>query len=209
MQYYAAFDTETGGLNPETSDVLTFYMGILDEDFKLVDEINLKLKPDGRLPIAEAGALRVNGISIQEHVADPETITYSEASERIIAMLKKYLKKNGRYSNIRPLGQNVQFDLDYIWKHLIDRDTWDGIVHYGKIDTKTIVDFLKDAGWFPRELGSLGSVVEYLQLPKRAAHNAREDTLMCVDVYKKILEIMKSKKENGAQQDLISLLEAE
>lgn len=209
MQYYAAFDTETGGLNPETTDVLTFYMGILDEDFKLVDEINLKLKPDDRLPIAEAGALRVNGINIQAHMADPETITYSEAKERIITMLKKYLKKNGRYSNIRPLGQNVQFDLDYTWKYLIDRDTWDGIVHYGKIDTKGITDFLKDAGWFPRELGSLGTVVEYLQLPKRAAHNAREDTLMCVDVYKKILEIMKAKKENSVQQDLISLLEAE
>jgi len=209
MQYYVALDTETGGLNPETSDILTFYMGVLDEDFKLIDEINLKLKPDDRLPIVEAGALKVNRIDIQEHLNSPETITYSKASKQIIAMLKKYVKKNGRYSNIRPIGQNIQFDLDYIWKYLVDRNTWDSLVHYGKIDTKSIVEFLKDSGWFPRELGSLGSIVEYLQLPKRLAHNAREDTLMCVDVYKKIIEIMKSKKENSAQQDLISLLEEE
>jgi len=32
---------------------------------------------------------------------------------------------------------------------------------------------------------------------------------MTVDVYKKLVEIMKSKKENSGGQDLISLLEAE
>lgn len=206
--YIAAFDTETGGLNPETSDVLTFYMAIIDEDFKIVDELNLKLKPDGRLPVAEAGALRVNKINIPNHLADPETITYSEANKRIVAFLKKYLKP-GKYKNIRPLGQNVQFDLDYIWKHLVSRDEWSSLVHYAKIDTKLCVDFLKDCGWFPKDLGSLGSVVEFLQIPKRDAHNAKEDTLMTIDVYKKLLDIMKAKKDNSVQQDLISLLEAE
>lgn len=209
-QFYFAFDTETGGLNPATADLLTFFVGILDEELKLVDELYLKLKPDnGRFPIAEAGALRVNGIDIQKHLADPETIAYSEAKTKIIALIKKYLKKNGRYSNIRPLGQNVPFDIGWTQTHLIPKDEWDSMIHYGIIDTKTICDFLKDAGWFPKELGSLGSIVEYLQLPKRAAHNAREDTLMTVDVYKKYLEIMKSKKDGGQSQDLISLLEAE
>lgn len=208
-QIYAAFDTETGGLNPKSSDVLTFYMAILDADFKLLDEIDLKLKPNGRLPIAEAGALKVNKIDIQAHLADPNTISYSDAKVKIIALLRKYLKKNGRYSNIRPLGQNVQFDLDFTWEHIISRDEWESIVHYAKIDTKLIVDFLKDSGWFPRDLGSLGTVVDYLSIPKRAAHNAKEDTLMCVDVYKKLVDMMKAKKENSGAQDLISLLEAE
>jgi hypothetical protein len=55
--------------------------------------------------------------------------------------------------------------------------------------------------------------VEYLQVPKRAAHNAKEDTLMCVDAYKAMLAIMASKKNGNSgqsqQQDLIALLEAE
>ena len=71
------------------------------------------------------------------------------------------------------------------------------------------VDFLKEAGWFPSDLGSLNTVVEYLQLPKRSAHNAKEDTLMTVDVHKKLLEIMGAKKDGGSVQDLIGLLEAE
>lgn len=209
-QYYMPFDSETGGFNPKTADLLTVYFAIMDEEFKMCDELYLRLKPDGgRLPIAEAQALRVNGIDIQKHLANPETITYSEGKTKVTAMLKKYLKKNGRYSNIRPLGYNVPFDVKWVQEHLMPTDDWDSILHYKHIDVMQAVDFLKDCGWFPQDLGSLGSVVEYLQLPKRAAHDAREDTLMTVDVHKKIKEIMKSKKDGGQAQDLISLLEAE
>jgi DNA polymerase III epsilon subunit-like protein len=210
-QVYLAFDTETGGLNPKSADLLTFYGAILDENFKILEELDLKLKPnDGRLPIAEAAALNKNGINIQNHLADPSTITYREAAAQILAMLRRHLQKKGRYSNIRPLGQNVQFDIDWVQEHLVSKDEWNSIVHYAKIDTKLCVDFLKDSNWFPSDLSGLGTVVEYLQLSKRNAHNAKEDTLMCVDVYKKLLELMRSKKDGGGStQDLISLLEAE
>lgn len=209
-QYKLAFDTETGGLNPKTSDLLTAYFAILDENYKIVEELDMKLKPDnGRLPIAEAGALKVNGINIQAHLSSPETITYSEATEKLTALVKKYLKKTGRYSNIVPFGQNIQFDIDYVQEYLLDKTTWDSMIHYGKVDTKIVVDFLKDCGWFPKDIGNLGSVVDYLQIPKRTAHTAKDDTLMAVDVYRKILDLMNSKKDGGTAQDLISLLEAE
>lgn len=208
--FYAPFDSETGGLNEKEADLLTFYMGVMDEDFKLVDELYLKLKPDGgRLPIAHADALRVNGINIQQHLADPETVPYSVGREKLVGMLRKFSKKVGRSTNIKPMGYNVPFDENWTWEHLLPKSEWLKLMHYKRIDVMERVDFLKESGWFPNDLGSLGSVVEYLQLPKRAAHNAREDTLMTVDVYKKLLEIMRGKKENGGTQDLISLLEAE
>ena len=208
--YFLAFDTETGGLNQKEADLLTIYVGLVDEEFKIVEELYLKLKPDGgRLPIAEAQALKVNGINIQQHLADPETITYSEAKVKVITLLKKYLKKNGRFSNIKALGYNVPFDLRWTQEHILPQSDWESILHYKYTDVMQAVDFLKEAGWFPPDLGSLNTVVDYLQLPKRAAHNAKEDTLMTIDVYKKLLEIMKSKKDGGQAQDLISLLESE
>lgn len=213
--FYIPFDTETGGLECKTSDLLTIYMGVMDENFKIVDELDLKLKPDGgRLPIAEAGALRANGIDLVKHMADPETITYSEAAVKILAMLEKHLKRNGRYSNLKPMGQNVPFDIGYVQQYLIPKERWDKLLHYVLVDTKPIVDFLKECGWFPKELGTLSSIVEYLGVPKRNAHNAKEDTLMCIDVYKSILALMASKKNAGASQagpsqNLIDLLEAE
>ena len=210
MNYFMAFDTETGGLDQKKADLLTAYFGIVDEEFKLVDEIYLKLKPDnGRLPIAEAGALAVNKIDIKKHLEDPETVTYSEGKKKLKDLLGKYVVKRGRFSNTRPLGYNVPFDVRWVQEYLLPASEWEALLHYKDVDVMRPVDFLKDAGWFPPELGSLGTVVEYLQLPKRDAHNAREDTLMTVDVYKRLLEIMRSKKDGGQAQDLISILESE
>lgn len=209
-KFFMAFDSETGGFNPSTADLLTFYAGIFDEDYKLVEDVYLKLKPnEGRLPIAEAQALRVNGIDLRGHMADPETITYAEGKVKLITLLHKYLQKTGRYSNIEPLGYNVPFDIRWGQYHLLPQDEWESILHYQYTDVMQNVGFLKKCGWFPSDLGSLSSVVDYLQLPKRGAHNSKEDTLMTVDVHKKLLQIMASKKEGGSTQDLISLLEAE
>lgn len=209
-QLFMPFDSETGGLDENKADLLTWYGAIMTEDYQILDEVYLKLKPDnGRLPIAEAGALKVNGIDIQEHLSDPETVTYSQGREIVMKMLKKHLQKNGKFSNITPFGYNVPFDIRWTQKHLIPSEDWLSTLHYKIWDVMQDVDFLKRAGWLPKELGSLTTVVDYLGVPKRGAHNAKEDTLMTVDVAKKVMELMKSKKDGGQSQDLISLLEAE
>lgn len=207
--YFVCMDSETGGLRT-TASILTLFMAITDEDFKILDELNLKLKPDnGELPIAEEGALKVNGIDLRKHLEDPETISYSEAKAKIIAFAKKYLKKRGRHSNLIPLGQNLLFDLKFIWKHIIPEEEWETIFNYNVEDTKTASLFLKRCGWLPSEIGTLKSLVEYFNIPKREAHEARGDVLMTIDVYKAMVALMESKKSGGSSLDLISLLEAE
>lgn len=208
-QVYMAFDCETGGLNAKDSDILTLYIGMMDENFKILEELDLKLKPDSGFVRAEPGALKVNKIDLQAHQSDPSTITYSAAKEKIVTMLKRHLKKSGKFSNIRPLGYNVDFDIKFVQQHILPEDEWNAIVHYVKVDPKAYVDLFKYSGWWPRDLGTLVSVVEFLQIPMRGAHNAKEDTLMTVEVYRKIVDLMRSKKENGSTQDIISLLEAE
>lgn len=207
------FDTETGGLNENKADLLTAYFAIMTEDYQILDDLYLKLKPDGgRLPIAEAGALKVNGIDLQKHLSDPETVSYSEGKAKLVTMIKKHLKRNGRYSNIIPMGYNILgFDIRWTQKHLLDQETWESLLHYKNHDVMGAVDFLKKCGWFPSSLGSLSTVVEYLGLPIRNAHNAKEDVMATIDVDKKIMEIMKSKKDGGqgVGQDLILLLESE
>jgi len=208
--FLLAFDTETGGLSPKAADVLTAYFAIVDEDFKILDELDLKLKPDnGRLPIAEDGALKVNKINIHAHLEDPETITYSEAKTKLVAMIRKYLKKTGRHSNIRPLGYNVPFDIGFIQEYVLFPDEWQSLINYNTVDPKVVVNFLKDAGWFPADLGTLISVVKHFNISMGLAHTAKADALATVEVYKKLLELMDSKKDGGGGLDLLSLLEAE
>lgn len=207
--YYLAMDSETGGLDENVEDMLTFYCAIVTYDWKIVAELDLKLKPDGgRFPVAHAKALAVNKIDLRAHMEDPATITYSEAKTQIVAFLTKY-RKPGRYSNITPLGHNVPFDLRFAWKHLVPHSEWDKLCHYGIADTKSDCDALKRWGFLPGSCGTLGSLVEHFNIPKRNAHNAKEDTLMTVDVARAMEVFMKSKKEGGSTQDLIALLEAE
>jgi oligoribonuclease (3'-5' exoribonuclease) len=205
-----AFDLETGGLDPTKTDLLTGYFAILDSDFKVLEELSLKLKPEGRLPIVEAKAMSTNGIDLQKHLEDPNTITYAEGGKRLTALVKKYLKKNGRYSNIIPMGYNIDsFDVPWAQHHLIDKDTWGSMIHYKCLDVSHDVDVLKRHGWLPPTCGTLSSMVEHFGVPKGEAHVAKDDIIMTVGVFLKLKELMESKKNGGSSQDLISLLESE
>lgn len=207
--YLCCMDSETGGLDPKKTDILTLFISVATEDFKVIDELDLKLKPNDRLPVVEQGAMDVNKIDLQKHLENPSTVTYAEAKTKIVAFAKKYLKKRGRYSNLIVLGQNVMFDLGFIWEYIISKEEWEQIFSYNVEDTKSAGLFLKRSGWIPKDTGTLKSFVEFFNIPRREAHEARCDVLMTLDVYKSMIDMMKSKKENGNSQDLISLLEAE
>lgn len=207
--YFFCMDTETGGLDPKRCDVLTMYIAVTDEGLKIIDGLDLKLKPNDRLPVVEEQAMAINKIDLRAHLENPETVTYAQAKEKITALNKKYLKKRGKYSNCLVLGQNVAFDLAFIQEHIFSRSEWDSLFSYNVEDTKSAALFLKRCQWLPKEIGTLASMVEYFNIPRHTAHEARGDVLMTIQVYAKMIELMKSKKDNGSSQDIVSLLEAE
>lgn len=207
--YLVCIDSETGDLDPKKGDVLTLYMALCDENLKILAELDLKLKPNDRNPVANQEALDVNKIDLKAHLADPNTITYTQAKKRIVDFVAPYLKKTGRYSNLIPLGQNVMFDLSMIWEYVMTKDEWEKIFSYNVEDTKTASLFLKRCGWLPKDIGNLGSLVTFFGIPKREAHEAKGDVHMTIDCYRAMISLMESKKDGGNNQDIISLLEAE
>lgn len=209
MSFFLAFDVESGALKPQNGDLLTAYFAVLDEDFKILEELPLKLKPEGRLPTVESGAMAINGIDIQKHLEDPNTITYDEGAKKLTTLIEKYLKKRGKYSNIIPFGYNCPFDIKWVQHYLIDEDTWNSMVHYQSFDVMQDVNVLKRHGWLPKTVGNLSSAVVFFGVPKGTAHIDRDDILMTIGVFLKVKELMDSKKNGGNNQDLISLLEAE
>lgn len=204
-----ALDTETTGLDPEFHDVLTAYFAVLDHNLNVVADLDLKLKPDnGIFENVQEEAMRVNKINLEEHLADPETITYSQAKLKLAKFLMDNLE-NKKGKTLQPAGHNVNFDLDMINEHIMDKATWGKLVHYRAVDTMPVTSFLKLIGWWGEEIGSLVSIVKYLGLPMRNAHNAKADTHMFIDVLRKMIDIFKDKKSSvtGIDQSILKSLE--
>ncbi|HLD91635.1 MAG TPA: 3'-5' exonuclease [Patescibacteria group bacterium] len=201
------FDCETGGLDPTIHSLLTAYFGVYNDDLELIDELYLQLKPEDVSTICVTPeAMQVTGINLEDHLNDPQTITYKEGAVKLVALLEKHKipKKRRHY---RPCGQNIDFDIPFVKNQLLDGEIWSKYVHHNSLDTLRILTFFQEAGILPKELGKLESMVEYFNIPMGQAHNAKEDIRMTVDVYKAFLALMKSKKHEMGITSGSSLLE--
>lgn len=191
------FDCETGGIDPRTSSLLTAYFSIVDDNMNVIDELDLKLKPDDGIYQYTQEAMNVNKINLEEH--DKVAITYTEGKKLLMSFLKKHSpKKRG----IRPCGHNIKFDIDFVTYHLLSPTEWESYCHYRALDTTPIATFLQDLEVWPSKLGSLTSLVDYLKVQKREAHNAKEDTLMWIDVYKEMTKNFKNIINAGLNGDI-------
>lgn len=211
--HYLWSDSETSGTNPNKHKILTVYFAIYNDKLEFLDELDLKVKPDNCQSIAdipfEQEALDITKINLEDHIKDPNTITYSEASKLVIAFLEKHKIPNKR-KHFRLSGHNVGFDRDFIENQLVDIDLWEKLVHHRDLDTLIITTFLQDAELIPSDLGSLGSLVEYFGIPMGKAHDAREDIKMTVAYYKSLLKMMKDRKNNMSgvsEHSLLSIVE--
>lgn len=193
--HYLWFDTETGGTNPKIHSLLTAYFAVCDRDLNLIDELYLQLKPSdlSKLNVTEE-AMKINGINLEEHLKDPNTVTYEEGKKIVQDFFAKH-KIKGKRRSLQPCGHNVAFDKDMVWEQMIPKEEWEKDVHYRTLDTSPICSFLKDVQILPQDVGSLTSLVDYFQIPMGEAHNARGDVLMNIQVYKAMRNLMQEKKE--------------
>ena len=205
------FDTETGGLDPQKHTLLTAYFGVYDAELKLIDELYLQLKPENVADInVTPDAMKINKINLDEHLADPNTVTYAVGKDKLVRMLEKNKIPRKRKS-FQPMAHNINFDYGFVWGQLMPKEEWEKLVHYRALDTSQVCSFLKDVGILPADLGNLTSLVEYFKIPMQTAHNAKDDVNMMIMVYKYIVDMMKQFKAEKAIQstniDLLKIIE--
>jgi hypothetical protein len=206
--YKLFLDTETGGTKPINS-LLTAYFAIYDQNFNPVDELYLWLKPSDLTKLnVEQEALKVNGINIEEHLNNPHTVTYEEGTKKLIDFLNKY-KIKGKKRSYRPCGHNFDFDRNFIFNWLMNKELWEKYIHYNSIDTLRILTFLQDIDLFPEDLGSLTSLTKYFNIPENNVHDAKGDVLMNVEVYKNIKNLLINMKSStiNIDQNLLEIIE--
>lgn len=180
---YLAFDTETGGFAPEKASLLTGSFFVLDDNFEIVDELGFKLKHEHYL--VSAGALEVNKINLIEHDAVAEQRHVIEA--KVTAFLAKHANK---FNPLKPFGHNVAFDVNFVTKGLPGVN-WPAYISHRTVDTMTATAILQDWGILPKSLrGSLGSLTEFFGIQYKA-HDAREDILATIQVYRSMKGMVK------------------
>lgn len=185
MWRFLAFDCETGGLDDDRS-LLTIYLMALDEDFKVVGELDLAVKPDDDGPYkVDAQALEVNGINLIEH--DKVAIPLKEAKRKLYDFLATN-KPQGK-GKLIPIGQNIGYDIGCVQRHLMRKKVWDQFVSYHPVDTAGIATVMKLIGIIPKaEKTRLTNLAEMFGVPLKNAHNAKADTVATVKVLKAMLK---------------------
>lgn len=211
MSKYLVMDCETGGF--EGTSLLSFYFGVLDENFNVLDELELFLRPKDRIYKVTAEALGVNKINLIEH--EKKAIPYNEGGTLLFNFLQRnsaiplYFTPAGSLLNgvvrvdpdttflveqtigkLEPLGHNVAGDIVRVKEDLISQGSWDKFVSYRIQDTGVVGNFLKKKGKIPKEIsGSLSSYCDYFKVDRTNAHDAKADCLMTAAVYKEMLKL--------------------
>lgn len=207
------FDTETTGKYPKIHCPLTAYFAVCDpKTLQVIDELYLAMKPDDMSKLkVDQEAMDVNKINLQEHLADPNTITHSEAKVKIKEFLEKH-KIKGKTKSFMPCGHNVAFDKDMIWNWIMTQEEFEDEckVHYRTLDTSMVTTFLKEIGFLPEDIGNLGSLVKHYNTPPKEAHTCKGDVLMNIDVYGAMRQSMIMRKKDmagGISNSLLDIVE--
>lgn len=203
---YIAFDFETGGIDPSKNPILTGYFAALDKNLNILGDLELKIKPEAPFDVLEKDAMKVNGIDLEKHNNDPETLSRAEAAAKLKSFLREFRGKSR--SKPRPLGHNIAFDVNFT-RQLLTQEEWESNVHYGIACTSVLTNILKDIGILPETVGNLESLVKYFGVQERTAHTAKDDVLMMIEVYDKMIQMLKRSIEGygGLSFDILSALE--
>lgn len=182
---FLALDTETGGLSPDKHDLLTAYFAVLDEDMQPTADLYLKLKPDAMAPFrASAEALEINGIDLIKH--REEAVTMVEGRDQLTAFLSQNLPADERYVLI---GHNVPFDLKFVSRQLLPAEELAKFADGRRFDTMDIAKSLRADGRLKAPNVKLGTLVDFFGIPRGNAHNARNDVIMTVLIFKELKKL--------------------
>ena len=188
MTKYLILDTESGSRH-STSTLLTTYFMVTDENFNMLDELYLSLKPDNdEHYIVDAQGLGVNKIDLVQH--DKIALPYKQVKPT----LYQFLMKNAGGNKLVPVGHAVKNDIRRITDTLISIGSWEQFCSYHYIDTSVVLQFLRACGKMPLDCdGSVEALVTYFNIIIEGGyHNAKTDTQATASILKKFIELGKN-----------------
>ena len=180
MRIFAAIDLDTSGLDVNKCEILDIAIVPLNADFTIstaVPEFTARVKAE-HPETAEAQALQVNRLDPNE----------GESRGKVADDLQRWLSDNG-IESIIPVGQNLEFDLQFIAKVFPD---FSRRIQHHKRDSMYLALAINDIAL--RETGeprfpkvSLSALKDAFGIAGGVQHNAFEDAKDAAIVYRKLL----------------------
>lgn len=202
---YLGFDLETGGIDKTKYTIMEGYFALWDENWNFVEDLHLLLKNDQGQIFGEEEVFKIIGIDPEQHLLNPNTITYSEGREKLHEMLNRH-KQPKKRSHYRFLGQNILgFDIPFMETQgfFKEEDIKKAGISHNPLDTTCIVTWLKDINVLPDHVGSISSLIDYFELPKGTAHRAKDDVHMQKEIYVRLSNLLKKNAVDNLQSNLV------
>ena len=178
-------DTETTGLRPDSHQVLTIGMSLINvtpSKLKFVDDRHLFVKHD-EYNLSKT-AMRITGININDH-------------HKIGIFPKKACKRVNQFLDLHSLndipivGHCVHFDQNFL-RVMFEDEGLELPFSKQKEDTRYIWENLKRQGLInPFKNAKLGTIAEHFGIDYSQAHDALADCKITAKVYHKMLPMRK------------------
>ncbi len=131
--------------------------------------------------------MKVNRINIVGH--DEYALKYKDAGTKLYQFLEKHT--TGGADKLKVIGKGVRGDIEHICHYLVARKTWDKFCSYRTIDITPLAESLMIVGRLPQSDGSLEDLAKHFNI-EYDAHEAEEDAKTTFEVFKKLLNLIKS-----------------
>lgn len=176
---YLFLDTETGGLDPETSSLLEVFACVADEDLNIIETTSVFPKPQGNYYHISPEALRINKF------VPPPSLDPSDGHS-----FRAFLQMYGERERLVPVGWNVHFDINFVQRYLVTKEYWRRYVSYRALDLQPVTQFLQANNKLEAFGLSLEATGRYFHVILNQSHRAKDDVMLCIEVMKKLKELL-------------------
>ena len=185
------YDLETSGLEEDKHAILSL-SGIIEIDGRIVDKIDLTMKPFKDDLISQE-ALDINGFTMEQI----KTFEHPEiAFRRLIKFLSKHINRYDKKDKLTLAGYNiVKFDIPFLEQLFLKcNDVYFGSWVNGEpLDVYQFVLIMKKLGVVTSDSTKLEVIAQDLNISLKA-HDASSDILATREIYYKLLDKIEIKK---------------
>lgn len=178
------FDVETGGLNPAVHPIIQIAAVVVDEQFRELESVEMKLRFDEKQ--ADASALLANGYSPE--IWKREAIDSSLALGRIDSILRAHatyekISARGKSYSVARLGaHNARFDCDFLAAWFKAAGMFCPAAIYEPLCTLNLARWCSLFDPHPPADHKLETLCRWLDIQHAHAHDALADVRATVDV---------------------------